>query len=107
MSDVADVLERAAALLEPEGAWTQAAYARGKSGRIVNPQSKAAVCFCMAGAVERAKGDDETLDERRFIRMAIKRQYIPGWNDAPGRTQTEVVAALREASKLARDNPDA
>jgi hypothetical protein len=31
--------------------WVQGDYARGKSGRSVEPAGQAAVCFCLAGAV--------------------------------------------------------
>jgi hypothetical protein len=40
-----------------------------------------------------------TLD---FFRKAIGGHCIPEWNDTPGRTQVEVVAAFDRAIALAR-----
>ena len=36
---------------------------------------------------------------------AVVRDDVPEWNDAPERTQAEVVAKLREAAKLAEQQP--
>lgn len=103
---VAQVLSDAADLIEPEGAWTQGAYARGKSRReVVNP--KRAVCFCALGAINVAAGEKRTgvdaVHYHSFFHKAAKISDVLDWNDAPERTQSEVVAKLREASKLAAE----
>jgi hypothetical protein len=92
---VADVLERAANLIEPEGAWTKEDYV-GPSG----------TCWCVLGAIKRA-GDfaNDLNPAAEALRAALGVGYggIPDWNDAPERTQDEVVAKLREAAALARE----
>ncbi|UIJ43764.1 hypothetical protein LZK98_11745 [Sphingomonas cannabina] len=94
---VADVLERAADLIEPEGKWTQ------KNGGVRG------VCWCASTAIGAAHPDGIALDAQRFFAnlispgggLAIVRIWC--WNDAPERTQAEVVAKLREAAALARE----
>ena len=41
-------------------------------------------------------------DAAEMFRLAIGWDNIPGWNDAPGRTRAEVVAAFDKAIELAR-----
>ncbi|WP_380778018.1 hypothetical protein [Sphingomonas sp. R86520] len=93
---VADVLERAADLIEPEGAWIRGSFVGERNG---------IECFCAMGAIDRAAGTDQDLDETVIfstLRKVIGRQSIVSWNDSPERTQPEVVAALRRAATLAR-----
>jgi hypothetical protein len=99
MSDVADVLERAGRLIEPEGAWIQRLDRAYVSGRYR---------YCAVGAIEEVCGDwDKGWVARSILRRVIGRESITVWNDESGRTQAEVVAKLREAAKLARENADA
>ena len=104
---VADVLDAAADLLTPEGAWTQGALAKAADGEWVDSGlSPAASCWCLLGAVERGGGNPVWSAARRVIATALgvdEREGIPTWNDAPERTQPEVVAKLREAAALARE----
>lgn len=104
---IADVLDAAADLIEPAGRWTQGAYARNIHGDdIVDDDDgslvpREAVCFCVYGAV--AFVEDQPIAESAagaFLEM-LGVQAV-GWNDAPERTQAEVVAKLREAATLAR-----
>lgn len=107
---VADVLERAADLIEPEGAWTQGWFARDKEGEEVNITSPRAVCFCALGAIGRIAGDfgSFTWRVREFAEAAAglaataTQVGLVAFNDAPTRTQGEVVSALREAAAKAR-----
>ncbi len=106
---VAEVLDGAADLLEKPGAWTQYAFARGKSGREVTTR-KAAVCFCALGAIDHVTGYDPGIEgcteANCYLALAITgRRYggIAKFNDDPRRTQAEVVAKLREAAALARE----
>jgi hypothetical protein len=59
---------------------------------------------CLIGAVRYACANDANyfaaLD---FLYDAISIQDVIGWNDTPGRTQAEVVAALDRAVKLAEE----
>ena len=100
---VPEVLRKAADLIEPEGAWTQGEMGRDHTGERVSCRSDAAVKFCALGAISRA-GDGALEDEAaQILRDVVKprRNDIARWNDAPGRQQSEVVAALREAADRA------
>lgn len=112
--DVADILDRAADLIEPEGRWMQRHAGRDAKGRIVDPDRiDAAVCFCAVGAIWKAVGGMTDANKRFVIdecfppvHRAIRRERgIGTWNDHPKRTQAQVVAKLREAAALARKAP--
>lgn len=113
-----EVLSKAADLIEPEGAWTQGAQARNKRGQRVADSAKNAVCFCASGAIWRAarkagvaglssSGGSIINDAHVALSTVINGRSlsarIPDWNDAPERTQAEVVAALRQAAAKARE----
>jgi hypothetical protein len=105
---VADVLDRAADLLEQPGKWTQGAAARTADGEMTFAADPAAACFCMWGAIARVSDDYEAIDCRpiRMITQPLGCAATPGnlgrYNDKLGRTQAEVVAALRSAATAAR-----
>jgi hypothetical protein len=108
MSDVADVLERAAALIEPEGAWTQGVLGRDANGRILMARDLGrAVCFCAQGAIIRVSDASLAWHAVQAVQKIIRSEGLGYWNDRPGRTQKQVVAKLREAAKLAREKRDA
>ena len=102
---VSDILNAAADLIEPEGCWTQGAYARAAGGHVTPHRENTAVCFCAAGAIYRATDAEIGMSppaiaaafEAALDAMGVRR--ISEFNDAPGRTQAEVVAALRKAAK--------
>ena len=100
---VADVLNAAADLIEPEGAWTRGVLARNASGNLVMPCNPEAICWCALGAI-RVAGHFVQAATRSvcFFRRHIGVESIEDWNDATGRTQVEVVAALRAAAIAAQ-----
>ena len=94
---VADVLERAADVIVDNG-WCQGTF--HDNG-----------CYCALGAIAQACGIDgwkanfaEGMTGRaaQKLRNTVHSEAIDDWNDAEGRTQSEVVAALRRAATLAR-----
>lgn len=99
--NVSEILSKAADLIEPEGAWTQGSAARDANGHEIDPQSREAACWCVYGALDRVAGD-RFQRGIGFIEEATGQVLISVWNDAPERTQAEVVAKLREAAELAR-----
>jgi len=106
-SRVSEVLDRAADLLTPEGAWTQGLFARDVTGYPLPAGFDAgAVCWCAVGAIEKVTGE-ECLEDLPVLAAqqleSVLPTAIPPWNDAPERTQEEVVAKLREAAALARE----
>lgn len=102
------VLSAAADLIDATG-WTQGELARNQDGDGVIESSPDAVCFCASGAVWRAS--DSIADFRRRDAVAGRALralssmvgVVPDWNDAPNRTQSEVVTALRQAAEKARE----
>ncbi len=102
-----EVCRAAAELLEPEGRWTQDAYARDSRGSsAVERLSPTAVCWCIAGGIDRSIGAIGTvagLEARKLVARVLNLSAGYGaalWNDTPGRTQAEVVAVLRRAAEL-------
>ncbi|PTQ64480.1 hypothetical protein C8J45_103330 [Sphingomonas sp. PP-CE-3G-477] len=109
MLTVADVLERAADLIEPDGAWVKGELGYDADGNRIPDREviHSAVCFCVAGAIWRAAdvGADDTIVWDAFKSLGRSANFRTGvgpWNDKPERTQPEVVAALRRAATLAR-----
>lgn len=107
MRTFADILLRAADLVEPEGAWIQGELGLTEDGEVVTADEiDRAVCFCMSGAVWKAidlpyaAAYKIVLDGIFPVLNVAARQAngVGPWNDAPGRTQAEVVAALRKAA---------
>jgi hypothetical protein len=118
MRDVAGILDRAADLIEPEGMWTRQSYARDAKGREISPESPEATCFCMMGAISRVASNHADLHAalalvgeglppspkyNAHIGGADYVAAIARFNDAPERTQAEVVAKLREAAAKAQE----
>lgn len=90
-----DILTAAADLIEPEGCWTQNAWARDASGKKVGGTSFTATRHCAGDAIFIAAGNS-VLAVREAC-QALRRVIpvsIAEFNDAPGRKQSEVVAAL-------------
>lgn len=104
--DVKDILLAAADLLEKPGGWTKGACARDSDRNSVPIESRDTVCFCTLGALSHLTlgGAGDAADDL-FARTAERlRSYlgreITRWNDAPTRTQTEVVRTLRGAAQV-------
>lgn len=94
---VADILDKAADLIEPEGAWMQGDYGGHHLG-----------CYCALGAIRAVGGYAHDINPAAYIlQQVVPAKFAHEWNDAPERTQAEVVAKLREAAKLAREQVSA
>jgi hypothetical protein len=95
-----EILTNARALIAK--GWTQGHYARMASGYPCHENSQRAVSWCLVGAVCRA-GEiylRQALDAVEYLREIIGDPDLPligNWNDAPGRTQEEVLALLDRA----------
>jgi hypothetical protein len=100
------ILRHARALLETEGAWIQHAMARNPDGVESAWNDDTACQFDLSGAFHRAaRYHTLPLKDVRLARDLILEvadcESIVRWNDAEGRTQAEVLAALDEAIKRA------
>jgi hypothetical protein len=99
---ISEVLSRAADLLAKDGAWSGGGSYHSGGG-----------CHCTALAIDHVAGDIGNPDGERarkffanFLGLAggfVETTAIYRWNDDPERTQAEVVAKLREAAELARE----
>lgn len=97
---VPEILNAAADLLEKPGAWTQGALYRDAAGEpIPNFGDREAVCYCAEGAIAAVVGR-YSLSHPAYAPLGGTGE-LSSWNDAPGRTQKEVVAALRQAAEKA------
>jgi hypothetical protein len=81
--------------------WCQGALARDRHGREVEPWSDSAHRWSLLGAVlaawlssERSKAD--FLSAESALSRAVS-GHVEEWNDAPWRTRTHVLSALRRA----------
>ncbi|WP_420478274.1 DUF6197 family protein [Brevundimonas sp. FT23028] len=114
MATVSEILTKAADLLETPGAWTQGAEYRNEAGEDISdfdddaddlPADLTPVCWCAAGAIWcQPISTPEKVAACEALAAAIgsgDRYEVPKWNDAPERTQAEVVAALRTAASQA------
>ncbi len=88
-----------------EKGWTQGASARDSYGIGVYSGDPDAICWCAIGALAAVYGDSQDEYDQAFRRvvgvltdrLGCVYPVIMQWNDAPGRTQAEVVALLKEA----------
>jgi hypothetical protein len=101
---VSEILSAAADLIEPEGAWTKGQFSRDKEGFYSATSGRKAVCWCALGAIKRTAPDTEAaMAARDCLKSITSSVSVADWNDAPERTQAEVVAKLREAAERARE----
>ena len=97
------ILNAAADLIERTG-WTQGFSALDSYGDSCYISSPAATCYCAYGAVIKSHADlggGRGLLGPAFDIFRANAQTTDGvidWNDQPGRTKEEVIAALRGAS---------
>jgi hypothetical protein len=113
-----EVLDEAAAYIEENG-WIQKAYFRfpadvnhkmftaneGELWRDFVTRAKGRGCrACALGAIEAAAVGDRRLvmKAEKYLELVTETPFIPAWNDAKGRTQNDVVAALKVAASAAR-----
>lgn len=89
MNAVADTLNRAADLIERDG-WCQGLGRDADGSR------------CAAVALHDAQADRLVWrGAYRALKARVGTRLVVDWNDTPGRTQAEVVAALRAAADAA------
>ena len=109
------VLDRAADLCLK--GWTRVANARDANGNSCYPSSPEATCWCATGALRRAIavicGPFTSVNSAAVMSytFAMMRHIIgerdgysdiERWNDADGRTATEVIDALRAGARAIR-----
>lgn len=81
--------------------WCQGSAAIDNNGQEVGVLSNDAIRFCTIGAVAKAyiptdnARDELSLKMQGRIRDALGLYSISNWNDAPERTEEEVIALLK------------
>jgi len=87
--------------------WCQGMSAQDEMGRAIEPSSAFARSWSAAGALERVwrRADEDELSLEAFERAnlafaAVVKESPQRWNDAPGRTRSQVLEALLDASSL-------
>ena len=112
MSALADILNKAADLIEANGLHKEQYAPRWDAWRLVDGSDagadiRAGSPCCALGAIYTAAGGrpggveaEEAFAE--YLADHITESGIPDWNDAPERTQQEVVTALRETAEANR-----
>lgn len=98
-----EVLQKARALLEK--GWCQGVAARTDKGTSVSPRNRHATSFCVYGSLCCAGYEENmdlhaAIDDIMFGRLEV--YSFGAWNDAPGRTQEEVLTLMDRAIDLAR-----
>lgn len=105
----ADVLRKARGYVEK--GWCRNSNALDAAGVEVSPECRAAVRWCMWGAMRRAadwqRTGDAPLDAAMRTLAAATggdpRRSVSAWNDAPRRTQAQVLRVFDKAIKLAEE----
>lgn len=90
--DAKEILAEARRMIEGPGRWTQGSYWRDRDG----PSYCLRGAVMVAGAASRESGEmDRALS---ILHSAAGCESIIRWNDAPGRTQAEVLDLIDAAS---------
>lgn len=109
--ETADVLDRAADIIERNGWWRKSYYDFG----AVGSKPKCELACCARGAINLAAngrtpdrlsnlGEDALHALERYLGISGEHpDSVADWNDEPGRTVEEVIAALRGAAKAERE----
>lgn len=105
-----EILIAARAKIEEPERWTQGKFALSPLANQVKPTSRRAVCWCSLGAIAAVTHDDpnDVNDDvywilQRAMRLPDGVMAVAVWNDAPGRTHAEVLAAFDRAIAAAGD----
>lgn len=101
-----EVLDGAADLIAKPGGWVQHTYAVDAYGRPTNRFGADACSFCLTGAMDRIGYNVSTYYQAEavdYLNHLLGNRSSVGFNDAPGRTQAEVVDFLRESAKKYRE----
>jgi len=109
MTPLSEIFIAAAEILTREGAWTQKASARDRDGfEVPSCLDPRASSFDVLAAIELAIVRSLGRRDNRLFWDAIEFLFDTDkdalrFNDAPGRTQGQVVRLLRQAADCARD----
>lgn len=106
MSAVANKLREARALIKRPGSWLQKFACRNERGELCYYTE--ATCFCAYGALCSVTLDDDSgkYEPLELLNDVVGGDGIIAFNDDPGRTQAEVLAAFDKAIALAEQGAE-
>lgn len=89
--------------------WATGSFARSDQWEPVIVESPNAVCFCIAGAVLRVSGEEDiagnpmvrSLSDTLGVCEGDQSRFLVAFNDAPGRSQDDVLALIDRAIEAA------
>jgi len=104
-SETVEILRKAKALIDAPEKWSKRFAAANAAGAMVLPTHREARRFCALGAIARAQKADYILAGPVVTAFrsgaALGSRPISSWNDAPGTTHADVMAAFDRAIELA------
>lgn len=95
MTTTRDILNRAADLVEQ--GWCQGNYEREENGVVLMCAARAISLACDESSSSIQTEIESDMAVRNKV-QALGFESTIGWNDAPGRTQAEVVSLLRSVA---------
>jgi hypothetical protein len=119
LSDL-EIIERCLLIFSKPGRWTTKTRARDRDGKPVSPFAKEARSFDLEGAIRRSAGGQHWEVYSRWVRWTAPAHDKPSvpigplslqtpshrnpfdWNDAPGRTQQDVIRVLEDLADTHR-----
>lgn len=92
-------------LLTPPGRWMQGLEAADADGTVTETKDCTAVAWCVAGAVAKCARDfyGESKAYELLRATTLSHRSLTTYNDAEGRTHTEILAWLNRAISLCRE----
>jgi hypothetical protein len=93
--------------------WCQETFARDAQGHVVDRFSSAAIAWCLQGACQRGAYEVTNMRTPQEVGPFLRLEHmieallhhqllvpIARWNDAEGRTQTEVLAVIADLRRV-------
>lgn len=107
MLKASELLERAKAKISNPDSWIQGTYAQNAEGMRVGFSNAAACKFCSEGALLNVcveESDSLVLENQMTARRILDQVtgHTVAWNDAPGRSHSEVMEMFDEAIAIAK-----
>lgn len=76
--------------------WCQGVNAKDSYGYFCEPTSPCAIKWCLIGAIQAAYPQDTRKRMEIHSKLESHSPIIAHWNDAPNRTQAEVISLLEQ-----------
>ena len=102
MKTTAQILTEARALIDTPEKWTQGELARNSKGRVIDYESKNAVCYCAAGALKRSAERRAKLlyTAESLLARVANVEFVWQFNDT--HSHAEVMELFDRAISLAK-----